>query len=190
MYVHAKFNFMATPIMNAPGINSKLSDLFTEQLQRVYWAEKKMTKTLPELRNAATTQQLKNAFDNHLEQTKIHIDRLKKVFNLVNEELYAKKCPVMTGIAKEEQSSIEETDAGSAQRDAALIIAAQKGEHYEIAIYGGLVQLAKTLGYNEAVSILAQTLFEEKRTDDLLTQIAEGGINYHASLETKESANG
>jgi ferritin-like metal-binding protein YciE len=176
--------------MNAPGINSSLNTIFAEQLQRAYWAEKKMVKTLPKLRNVATTLQLKNAFDNHLEQTKTHINRLEKVFSLTNEELYAKKCPVMAGIVKEELDSIEETDDGSAQRDVALIIAAQKAEHYEIATYGGLAQLAKTLGYNEAKEILGQILSEEKETDTLLTQIAESGINYQASLETHESANG
>ena len=105
--------------------------------------------------------------------------------------IYAKvdstKCPAMAGIVSEGEEIIDDTDAGSAQRDVGLIFAGQKAEHYEIATYGGMVTLAKTLGYQEAADILAQTLAEEKEADELLTSIAENDINYQASTEQKET---
>ena len=181
---------MATPIMNTPGVNSKLNALFTEQLQRAYWAEKKMSTFLPEMRSAATTQQLKDAFSIHLDETNSHIEKLKRVFQYTSEELYAKECPVMKGIAQEVRELIDVTDDDSAQRDAALILAAQTAEHYEITTYGTLIQMANTLGFQKAADIMAEILAEEKRTDHLLTQIAESGVNFQAGRETEESANG
>jgi ferritin-like metal-binding protein YciE len=142
-----------------------------------------LVKKLFKLSEAATSMQLKDALDNHLTQSRIHIDRLEKVFNLVGEEADAKKCPAMSGIIEEGEDIIDDTDEGSAQRDVGIIFAAQKAEHYEIATYGGLAQLAKTLGYMEAKDLLGQTLQEEKRADELLSQIAESGINYQASRE-------
>lgn len=165
---------------------SKLKDFFIDQLEDLYWAEKKLVKTLPKLAEAATTQQLKDAFMNHCEQTKQHVSRLEQVFQMVGEEADAVKCPAMAGIVNEGDDIIDETDAGSAQRDVGLIFAGQKAEHYEIATYGGMVTLAKTLGYSDAAGLLGQTLAEEKEADMLLTQIAENDINYQASTEPKK----
>ncbi len=178
---------MATKTMNATTTDSKLQEFFVEQLQDIYWAEKKLVKTLPKLEDAATSQQLKNAFRNHLEQKKEHVMRLENVFNMIGEEADATKCPAMAGIVDEGEDIIDDTDAGTAQRDVGLIFAAQKAEHYEIATYGGLAQLAKTLGYNDASNVLGQTLSEEKETDALLTQIAESNVNYQASREPQEA---
>jgi ferritin-like metal-binding protein YciE len=163
--------------------DSKLGKFFVEQLQDIYWAEKKLVKTLSKLEEAATTQQLKDAFYNHREQTKEHVNRLEQVFNMIGEEVDSKKCLAMAGIIDEGDDIIDDTDAGTAQRDVGLIFAAQKAEHYEIATYGGLMQLAKTLSFNEAADVLTQTLDEEKEADALLTQIAESSVNYQASHE-------
>ena len=169
--------------MDITASNSKLREFFVDQLQDIYWAEKKLVKTLPKMEEAATSQKLKDAFCNHLEQTKQHVTRLKDVFNIIGEEVHASKCPAMAGITDEGEDIIDETDKGSAQRDVGLIFAGQKAEHYEIATYGGLVELAKTLGYDDAANLLHQTLTEEKHADAQLTQIAETRVNYQASLE-------
>jgi ferritin-like metal-binding protein YciE len=165
--------------------DSKLNDFFIDQLQDIYWAEKKLIKKLPKLMEAATSLQLKDALGNHLNQTRTHLDRLDKVFAIVGEEAKGKKCPAMAGIAEEGEDIIDETDEGSAQRDVGIIFAAQKAEHYEIATYGGLAQLAKTLGLMDAKDLLGQTLEEEKQADLLLSQIAESGVNYQAGREPK-----
>jgi len=179
-------NIMATKTMNMPINDSKLKEFFNDQLKDIYWAEKRLVKTLPKLEKAATTSELKNAFSRHLEQTKEHVKRLEKVFNVMGEEADAKKCPAMAGIVEEGTDIIDDTEEGSAQRDVGLIFAAQKAEHYEIATYGGLCQLSETLGYNEVKNILGQTLSEEKETDALLSQIAERNVNYKASYEPAE----
>ena len=178
---------MKTQKINAVVNDSNLKEFFVDQLQDIYWAEKKLVKTLPKLEEAATSQELKNAFSDHLQQTMQHVTRLENVFNMIGEEVNATKCPAMAGIVDEGSDIIDETDEGSAQRDVGLIFAGQKAEHYEIATYGGLVQLAKTLGYSEAASLMHQTLTEEKEADELLTQIAENHVNYQASLEPQEA---
>jgi ferritin-like metal-binding protein YciE len=174
---------METQTMNDTATNSRLKVFFVDQLKDIYWAEKKLVKKLPKLQEAATTQQLKDALGTHLSQTRVHVDRLEKVFALVGEEAEGKKCPAMAGIAEEGEDIVDETDEGTAQRDVGIIFAAQKAEHYEIATYGGLAQLAKTLGYMDAKALLGETLQEEIQADEILTQIAEGGINYQASRE-------
>ena len=174
---------MKTQKMNAGVADSNLKEFFLDQLQDIYWAEKKLVKTLPKLEDAATTQELKDAFSNHLEETRNHVARLEDVFGMIGEEVNATKCPAMAGIVDEGSDIIDETEEGSAQRDVGLIFAGQKAEHYEIATYGGLIQLAKTLGYNDAANLMYQTLTEEKKADELLTQIAERNVNYQASLE-------
>jgi ferritin-like metal-binding protein YciE len=177
---------MATETMSSTSttVNSKLKELLYEQLQDIYWAEKKLIKALSKMEEAATSQQLKDAFMRHREQTENHINRLEQVFSSIGEDADSTKCPAMAGIISEAEDIIDETDEGTSQRDAALILAAQKAEHYEIATYGGLAQLAQTLGYTEAKNLLGQTLEEEKQTDALLTQIAESGINYQARQES------
>jgi ferritin-like metal-binding protein YciE len=162
--------------------DSMLLEFFSEELQDIYWAEKHLLKTLPKMQQAATSDELKQAFENHLSQTQEQVARLEQVFALIGKKAQAKKCAAMAGITEEGDSIIEDTEAGTATRDVGLVMAAQKAEHYEIATYGGLAQLARTLGKDEVAELLETTLQEEKETDILLTQIAEGGINY-ASLE-------
>jgi ferritin-like metal-binding protein YciE len=178
---------MEAQTLKTTSTDSKLKEFFVEQLQDIYWAERKLVKTLPKLKAAATSQQLKKAFDDHLEQTRNHVNRLENVFDIIGEEVKSKKCKAMAGIVDEGADIIDDTDEGTAQRDVALIFAAQKAEHYEIATYGGLATLANTLGYNDAKKVLGDTLAEEKEADALLTQIAESGVNFHASLEPEES---
>src|SRR5690348_9233114 len=171
---------METKRSHAGLSNSKLKEFFNDQLADIYWAEKKLVKTLPKLEEAATSQQLKNAFSSHLKQTEQHVSRLENVFEIIGEDAVAKKCIAMSGIVDEGEEIIDETDTGTAQRDVGLIFAGQKAEHYEIATYGGLIQLAKTLGYDEAANLMKQTLAEEKEADVLLTEIAEKNVNYQA----------
>lgn len=160
-----------------------LKELFVDELKDIYWAEKHITKALPKMKKAATSQNLARAFDDHLKVTEKQIDRLEKVFGLLDMTPRAKKCEAMEGLVKEGQEVISELPKGSSVIDAGLIIAAQKVEHYEIAAYGSLVQLAKTMGANKIAELLAQTLEEEKQTDQLLTELAESGINRSASNE-------
>jgi ferritin-like metal-binding protein YciE len=164
-------------------IQSALLELFTDSIKDIYWAEKHLTKALPKMQKAASSEELKDAFSTHLEQTREHVARLEQVFELLEKKAQAKKCDAMEGLVAEGESIIEETDAGTATRDVGLILAAQKVEHYEIATYGGLRQLATTLGREDIAEILDETLAEEKETDELLTGIAESGINYQASEE-------
>lgn len=168
---------MATPS------NSKLREFFIEQLQDMRWAEKELVRALPKLSEAATNSDLRQAFEDHLKETETHVQRLEEVFNMIGEPVSEHKCPAMAGIVNEGEEIIKETDDGTAQRDVGLIFAGQKAEHYEIATYGGLVTLARTLGYDDAAETLAGILAEEKEADKLLTEIAESHINYEASVE-------
>src|SRR5260221_429263 len=166
--------------------NSKLQKFFVDQLEDIYWAEQKLVKTLPRLEEAASSNELKQAFNNHLQETINHVSRLEKVFDMIGEPAQAKKCLAMAGITDEGEEIIDETEEHTAQRDTGLIFAGQKAEHYEIATYGGLVQLARTLGYTDVAEILGVTLAEEKKADSLLTRIAENGINVKAKEEVSE----
>ena len=164
-----------------------LLDLFKDEIKDIYWAEKHLTKALPKMQKAASSEELRTAFETHLEQTKVHVTRLEKVFELLEEKAVAKKCDAMEGLVAEGQSIIEDTDEGTATRDVGLILAAQKVEHYEIATYGSLTTLAKTLGREDIAKILGETLEEEKETDELLTEIAESDVNYEATTEAQEA---
>ena len=168
-----------------PVQDSMLTAFFHGELKDIYWAEKHLVKTLPKMIKAATSAQLKSAFTNHLAETKVHCERLEQVFGLLGKKPQAKKCEAMEGITKEGEGIIEETQAGTATRDVGLIFAGQKVEHYEIATYGGLVQLAKTLGMEDCAEILQQSLNEEKMADEGLTDIAENNINYQSAEETE-----
>ncbi len=170
---------------NFPVKDSMLADFFHGELKDIYWAEKHLVKTLPKMTKAATSAELKAAFTSHLAETKVHCERLEQVFALLNKKPQAKKCEAMEGITKEGEGIIEETKAGTATRDVGLILAAQKVEHYEIATYGGLIQLAKTLGLEECAEVMLQTLNEEKKADEGLTDIAENNINYESAAETE-----
>lgn len=160
-----------------------LHEFFIDELKDIYWAEKHLVKALPKMQKAATSSELQGAFADHLEATKEHVSRLEQVFESLGEKPVAKKCDAMEGIVKEGEGIIEETDEGTATRDVGLILAAQKVEHYEIATYGGLHQLAITMGHDEVADILEQTLHEEKEADLLLTSIAEDNVNYEANAE-------
>ncbi|TCZ69596.1 ferritin-like domain-containing protein [Flaviaesturariibacter aridisoli] len=162
-----------------------LHELFVEELRDIYWAEKHLTKALPKMAKAATSEELRGAFQNHLSQTEEQIGRVEQVFQLLGLPARAKKCEAMEGLVQEAQQGIEDTPKGSSVRDAALIICAQKVEHYEIAAYGSLAQLAKTMGQNEVADLLVQTLEEEKETDQLLTELAVSGINITAEQESE-----
>ena len=165
--------------------NSQLQKFFEDSLKDIYWAEKSLVKALPKMQEAATTEELKNAIEEHLAQTEAQVGRLEQVFELIGKKAQAKKCDAMEGLIKEGESVIEETEEGSMTRDVAIIIAAQKVEHYEIATYGGLAQIATTMGLDEAADLLNETLEEEKETDELLTEIAENNINWQAEQEAE-----
>lgn len=165
--------------------DSMLHDFFIDAVKDLYYAEKHIVKTLPKMSKASTSTELKTAFKTHLEDSKVHVTRLEEVFGLLNMKPRAKKCEAIEGITKEGEGIIEETEAGTATRDVGLIMAAQKVEHYEIASYGGLVQLAATLRLTEISGLLAITLQEEKETDLLLSSIAENHVNYAAAQEAE-----
>jgi ferritin-like metal-binding protein YciE len=163
--------------------DSRLTEFLQDEIKDIYWAEKHIVAALPKMKKAATSQELKDAFEEHLSVTKGHIERLEKVFGLMGAKPQAKKCEAMEGILKEGASIIEDTEEGTATRDVGLILAAQKVEHYEISTYGGLRQVASTLGLDEVAELLQQTLTEEKEADIALTEVAEQHVNYEASEE-------
>ncbi len=166
--------------------HSKLHSFFIDELKDIYWAEKLLVKTLPEMQRASTNEELRDAFAEHLEQTKVHVSRIEEAFELLGQKPQAKKCDAMEGLIKEGESIIEDTEEGTSTRDVGLIIAAQKVEHYEIATYGSLLQLANTLGLDGVADLMQATLEEEKQTDYDLTDIAENNVN-HMSLEEMEA---
>ncbi len=170
----------------AKSTDSMLGEFFADELKDIYWAEKHLVKTLPKMQKAATSDELKQAFADHLETTKTHVTRLEQAFELLGKKAVAKKCDAMEGITKEGAGIIEETEKGTATRDVGLILAAQKVEHYEISTYGGLAQLARTLGHDDVADILETTLGEEKEADELLTDIAENHVNYDAGQEEED----
>lgn len=163
--------------------NAPLHKFFVSALKDIYYAENAIVDALEKMQEAATTEELKDAFEDHQLQTKKHISRLEKVFKLIDEKPEKKECEAIKGIIKEGEEVIKSTEEGSMTRDAALIIAAQKVEHYEIATYGGLAQLAITMGHDKAADLLEKTLQEEEETDEDLTEIAEMFINFDAEQE-------
>ena len=160
-----------------------LQKFFTEQLKDMYYAEKQLLNGLEEMKKAVSTEELQDAFEQHKTQTERHVKRLEQVFKLIRQTPEAKKCEAMDGLLREARTIISETEEDTYTRDAALIIAAQKVEHYEIATYGGLVQLAITMNMHRAAEILDKTLQEEEDTDRQLTDIAESYINIEAEHE-------
>ena len=176
----------ATGTTAAKSDETMLKELFVDELKDIYWAEKHLTKALPKMRKAATSEELANAFEQHLTVTEGQIERIEQVFELLEMTARAKKCEAMEGLVIEAQNLMDELPKGTMVRDAGLIIAAQKVEHYEIAAYGSLVQLAKTMGQNEIADILQETLNEEKEADQLLTELAVSGINIGAESEPEE----
>ncbi|RTY86782.1 ferritin-like domain-containing protein [Flavobacterium sp. GT3R68] len=162
-----------------------LRELFANGLQDIYWAEKVLTKTIPKMVKNATSPELITALENHLTETQVHVTRLEKIFQTTGIKAVAKKCDAMEGIIKEGDHIMEETEIGVV-RDAGIITAGQKVEHYEIASYGTLHAFAKTLGEDEAAKLLAMTLNEEKKADATLTGIAVSNINENAAFADEE----
>jgi ferritin-like metal-binding protein YciE len=163
-----------------------LRELFVDSLKDIYWAEKALTKALPKMSKNATSQNLIDAINNHLAVTENHVTRLEDVFASVGEKVAAKKCDAMEGLISEGEGILEETEKGPV-RDAGIIAASQKIEHYEIATYGTLAAFAKTLGEDEAVELLVLTLNEEKEADLALTEAAYNTINFDAAEEGEEN---
>ena len=159
---------------------SQLMKLFVDELKDIYWAEKALTKALPKMSKNATSPELVKALDNHLKETEEQITRLESVFKSIGKKATAQKCDAMAGIIEEGNSILEETKPGVV-RDAGIIAACQKVEHYEIASYGTLRQYAETLGLDEAEKLLAKTLAEEKEADVKLTVIAVKAVNLEAA---------
>ncbi len=158
--------------------NLKLKEFFVHQLKDIYWAEKKLFKTLPKLQDAATTPELKDAFGQRRHQAQTHVERLEQVFGMVNEKIDSTKCSAIADIVDEGEDIIDETNKGTAQRDTGLIFTGQKAEHYKIATYNGLANLAKNIGFNNAAEVLKQTLADDREADARLTHIAERNVNY------------
>ncbi|WP_025144278.1 ferritin-like domain-containing protein [Pedobacter jeongneungensis] len=163
--------------------NSEFHEFFIDELKDIYWAEKHLVKALPKMKKAATSEGLASAFGKHTSETQEHIATLEEVFNLLGEKAAAKKCDAMAGLLEEADSIIEDTEKGTMVRDAGLILAAQKVEHYEIATYGTLRVFAESMGHDDVVTLLTKTLDNEKATDLALTEIAVGAVNAQAAEE-------
>jgi ferritin-like metal-binding protein YciE len=166
---------------------NRLKHLYVQELKDLYSAENQLVKALPKMAKAATSEDLRAGFEEHLKQTKEHVARLEKIFRALGESPKGKKCKGMEGLIKEGSEMIEE-DPAPEELDAGLISAAQRVEHYEIAGYGCVSTYAKLIGEDQAVSLLRQTLEEEKETDEKLTQLA-GSINLEAA-ESEELVGG
>lgn len=157
-------------------MDSELHELFLDELADILNAEQQLAKALPKMAGAATSEELSAAFESHLAETEYHVTRLEQVFSSINEPVQSKECKAMKGLLEEGNDLMEEM-AGSSALDAALIAAAQKVEHYEIASYGTLCAWAEKMGHDEAADFLAITLDEEKNANDILTAIAESSSN-------------
>lgn len=166
------------PLIGSNEFNS-LEDLFVEQIEDLYDAENRIVKALPKMSEAAHSSILKRAFDQHLSQTRQHVDRLETVFRSINKSPHGETCEAMKGLIKEGEEMVD-AKGDSSVKDAALIAAGQRVEHYEIAGYGTARSLALHLGHTEAARLLQTTLDEEKQTDKKLTEIAENEVNVQA----------
>jgi len=167
--------------------SSQLMKLFEDELKDIYWAEKVLTKALPKMAKNATSQELVDAIENHLTETEEQISRLEQVFEIIGKKAVAKKCEAMAGLIKEGEEIMSDCEEG-AMRDAGIISASQKIEHYEIASYGTLRTFAEVLGLTDAAELLEQTLNEEKTADETLTEVATSAINVQAAQEQEEEA--
>lgn len=157
-------------------MDSELHELFLDELADILNAEQQLIKALPKMASAATSEELTAALESHLAETEYHVTRLEQVFNSINEPVQSKECKAMKGLLEEGKDLMDEM-VGSSALDAALIAAAQKVEHYEIATYGTLCAWAEKMGHDEAAEFLAVTLDEEKNANDILTGIAESSAN-------------
>ncbi len=166
--------------------NDGLKELYLDELKDLYNAENQLVKALPKMAKAATSEELREGFEEHLEQTKEHVQRLEEIFKALEESPKGKKCVGMAGLIKEGPEIMQE-DFEDAVIDAGLIGAAQRVEHYAIAAYGTVVAFANLLGETEQASLLKETLGEEKETDEKLTELAKE-INEQANQGSEESA--
>jgi ferritin-like metal-binding protein YciE len=159
--------------------NKTLDDLFHDTLKDIYYAEKKILGALPKMSKAAQSDDLREAFDKHEAETEKQIERLEKIFDMIDQAARGKKCEAIEGLLDEGKEIMQEFKGASAL-DAGLVSAAQSVEHYEIARYGTLKTWAQQLGLDQAVRLLDESLQEEKKTDETLTQIAEAAVNQQA----------
>jgi ferritin-like metal-binding protein YciE len=157
-----------------------LHDAFIDELRDTYDAERQIVKALPKMIKACTSDELRTAFESHLEETRNQVDRLEQVFEMLDEKPRGKHCDGMAGIIEEGKNVMGE-EFDDTTMDAVLIASAQRVEHYEMAAYGTLCAWAKDMGHTDAAELLEATLEEEKAADEKLTQIAEGGINLEAA---------
>jgi ferritin-like metal-binding protein YciE len=169
------------------GLNdgSKLHKLLVDELKDIYWAEKALTKAIPKMIKNASSEELIAALEEHLTETEEQVAKVEEVFEILGEKAQAKKCEAMEGLIKEAEELMSDNEEGVI-RDAAIISAGQKVEHYEIASYGTLVAFANTLGYTDAAEILEEILEEEKNADMKLTEVAETAVNIEAAEEDEE----
>jgi len=165
--------------------SSKLHKLLVDQLKDIYWAEKALTKAIPKMIKNATSEELVAALEEHLAQTEEQVAKVEEVFEILGEKAQAKKCEAMEGLIKEAEELMSDNEKGVI-RDAAIISAAQKVEHYEIASYGTLVAFANTLCLTDAAELLEEILEEEKNADMKLTEVAETAVNIEAAEEDEE----
>jgi ferritin-like metal-binding protein YciE len=166
---------------------NSLNDLFTNQIEDLYDAENRLTKALPKMADAAMSANLKQAFQSHLAETEGHVSRLETIFRQIGTQPNRETCQAMKGLISEGEEMIDAT-GDSAVKDAALIAAAQRVEHYEISGYGTARTIAQQLGFGEAASLLQKTLDEEKAADQKLTRIAESSVNVQANVKRAAAA--
>jgi len=162
---------------------SEFHQFFVDELKDIYWAEQHLAEALPKLQKASTSKELAMAFEKHTKETQAQIKKVEKIFELLGEKAETKKCDAMEGLLKEAKSIIEDTEKETFTRDAGLILAAQKAEHYEIATYGTLRIFARHMKHKEVERLLTEILQNEKDTDVYLTQIAEDYVNKKAANE-------
>jgi len=168
---------------------NSLESLFIEELRDIYNGEKQILRALPKMAKAAESAELSQAFTKHLKETQGHVQRLEKILRELGQAVRGKQCKGMMGLLEEGKEKLEE-DGEAAVLDAALIAAAQKVEHYEIAAYGCLRTYAQLLGYDQVAKLLEQTLAEEEAADKKLTQLGEGGINEAAAAASSQLEEG
>jgi len=162
-----------------------LHDLMVHELKDLYSAERQLVQALPRMSKNATSDQLRTAIDNHLAETEEHVTRLEQVMESLGESPRGQKCAGMQGLLEEGKSFLKE-DADPDVMDAGIIVSAQKVEHYEIASYGAVCEYARMMGHTEALQLLEQTLAEEKKADQTLNELAEGGINALAERDARD----
>lgn len=158
-------------------------EFFIEQIKDILWAEKHLIDGMKKMKKAATSEKLAQAFENHIEESMGQVERLKRVFELLGKRAQGKKCEAMAGIVAEAEEAIADTKKDTYTRDAALILASQKAEHYEIASYGTLKYYAELMGEEEIARELGDTLQEEEKTDELLSTLTEEGVREMAMAD-------